>query len=79
LAKQFADQFSIDVPALIEGAISMTVDEARVNVTGDYRFGAFGPGPTFVDGIRGHIMSLFPARGICFIALGALETLACVR
>jgi hypothetical protein len=52
LAKQFADRFSIDVPALIEGAISMTVDKAQIDVTGDYRFGAFGPGPTFVAGIR---------------------------
>jgi hypothetical protein len=51
LAKQFAEQFRLDSPVLIEGAISVSVEEAQVDVTGDFRFGAFGPGPTFVAGI----------------------------
>src|ERR1017187_3935224 len=44
LAKQFSDQFSLEAPTLLEGALSITADEAQVDVTGDYRFGAFGPG-----------------------------------
>jgi hypothetical protein len=52
LVKEYADQFSVEVPALIEGAISVNVEESQVDVTGDYRFGAFDDGPTFVSGIR---------------------------
>lgn len=48
LAKQFADRFSLEAPTLLEGALSVTAEEVEVDVTGDIRFGAFGPEPTFV-------------------------------
>jgi len=52
LAKEYADRYSLEAPALIDGAISVAVEEARVDVTGDFRFGAFDDGPTYVSGIR---------------------------
>lgn len=52
LSQQFAEDFSLAAPEIIEGAVSLTVDEAQIDVTGDYRFGAFGPGPHFVSGIE---------------------------
>lgn len=52
LANQFADRFSLQVPEIIDGAISIEVDEADIDVTGDFRFGAFGSEPTYVSGIR---------------------------
>jgi hypothetical protein len=52
LAQEYADQFSVEAPALIEGAISVNVEEAKVDVTGDFRFGAFDDGPNFASGIR---------------------------
>lgn len=52
LVREYADQFSLEAPSLIEGAISVNVEEAQVDVTGDFRFGAFDDGPTFVSGIR---------------------------
>jgi TIR domain len=50
--KQFSEQFSLDAPQLIEGAVSVTVNEAKVDVTGDIRFGAFGPGTHYAAGIE---------------------------
>ena len=52
IADVFVRQFRIDVPELIEGAISLTVDEAEVDVTGDPLRGFLGPGPHYVPGIR---------------------------
>src|ERR1035438_7101244 len=52
LARQFADQFALEAPTLTEAALSITVDETEVDVTGDFRFGAWGPGPHNVPGIR---------------------------
>lgn len=52
LAKRYADDFSLKAPHLIEGATSMDAEEAKVDVTGDIRFGAFGPEPTYAFGIR---------------------------
>ena len=52
LAKQFADRYALEAPTLIEGALSISVEEAQVDVTGNFYFGAFGPGPTYVTGIR---------------------------
>jgi hypothetical protein len=52
LAKEYADRFSLEAPALIDGAISVNVEEAQVDVTGDFRFAAFDDGPTYVSGIR---------------------------
>jgi len=51
LVQQFAQQYSLEAPTLIEGALSITVDETQVDVTGNIRYGAFGPGPTFTQGI----------------------------
>jgi hypothetical protein len=52
LVKRFADQFSLEAPTLLEGALSITADEAQVDVRGNYKFDAFGAGPTYVAGIR---------------------------
>jgi hypothetical protein len=38
LAKQFSDQFMLEAPTLIEGALSIIVDEVQVDVSGDIRF-----------------------------------------
>jgi hypothetical protein len=52
LRSQFADRFALEAPTLTDAALSVTVDEAEVDVTGDFRFGAWGPGPHSVPGIR---------------------------
>ena len=52
LARHFADQFALEAPTLVEGAMSISVEETQVDVTGDFMFGAFGPDPTYVAGIR---------------------------
>ncbi len=46
------DQFGLQVPELIEGAISLTAEEAQADVTGDILFGAFGPGPHYAPGMK---------------------------
>ena len=52
LAKQYADHYGLEAPTLIEGALSINVEETQVDVTGNFYFGAFGPGPNYVTGIR---------------------------
>jgi hypothetical protein len=52
LSREFAERFAVEAPRLIEGAISLNVEEARVDVTGDFRFGAFGDEPVHVAGIH---------------------------
>ena len=52
LAKVFADRFALEAPTLIEGALSVSVEEANVDVTGDFRFGSFDDEPVHVAGIR---------------------------
>jgi hypothetical protein len=52
LVKSLSDQFSMSVPELIEGAISLTAEEAQADVTGNIRYGAFGSGPHFVPGVK---------------------------
>lgn len=63
LTKQFADRFALEAPTLIEGALSISVEETQVDVAGDFRFGAFGPGPTYVAGIR--VEYYVPRRILC--------------
>src|SRR5204863_7006498 len=52
VAERFADEVRLDVPELTEGATSVDVEETRVDVTGDFHYGHFGPGPLYVPGIR---------------------------
>ena len=52
VAERFAEEFRLDAPELTEGATSVDVEETRVNVTGDFRYGHFGSGPHYVPGIR---------------------------
>lgn len=52
LVDAFVADFQIDIPELTEGAVSITVDEAQVDATGDFNRAFFGPGPHFVPGIR---------------------------
>jgi hypothetical protein len=52
LTKQLAEEFALQAPTLLEGALSISVEEAQVDVSGDFRFGVFGPEPTYVAGIR---------------------------
>ena len=52
LTEHFTEQFTVEAPTLIEGALSINAEEAQIDVTGDIRFGAFGSGPTYAPGIR---------------------------
>ena len=52
LTKEFTERFVLEAPRLIEGAVSLSVEEARVDVTGDIRYGAFDDEPVHVPGIR---------------------------
>src|SRR5688572_7092409 len=52
LTAAFVDRFRLDPPTLTEGAISVDVEEAQVDVTGDFSRGTFGRGPHLVPGIR---------------------------
>jgi hypothetical protein len=52
LAADFAERYSLETPTLIEGAISMDAEEATVDVTGDWRYGAFGNEQSFTSGVR---------------------------
>lgn len=47
-----AERFGLEIPELIEGAISLTAEEAQADVSGDIRYGAFGPGPHYAPGIK---------------------------
>ena len=51
MAQSFAEQYALDSPTLIEGALSIAVNEAQIDVTGNILYGGFGPGPTFTQGI----------------------------
>jgi hypothetical protein len=44
-------EFTVEAPTLLEGALSINAEEAEVDVTGDFRSAAFGPGRT-VPGLR---------------------------
>jgi hypothetical protein len=56
IAFQFAKAFSFQVPQLTEGAISATVDETQVDVSGDpslaFQYGGFERGAHNVPGIK---------------------------
>ena len=52
VAERIAAQFRLDVPELTEGAMSVDIEETRVDVTGDFRYAAWGQGPHLVPGIR---------------------------
>jgi hypothetical protein len=49
---RIAEGFRLEAPELTEGAISVDIEEARVDVTGDFQYAAYGPGPHLVPGIR---------------------------
>jgi hypothetical protein len=51
LSKRFSEQFSLAAPELIEGAVSLTVEEESVDVSGDYRYGFLRGGSHFAPGI----------------------------
>ena len=70
LAKYFAEKNSLEMPTLIEGALSISAEEQLVDVTGDFRFGAFGPGPNYVAGVRVSYFLLFQAIERCSAARG---------
>ena len=52
LAADFSAQFGLESPVLIEGAIGMEAEETKVDVTGDWRYGAFDNEPTYTNGVR---------------------------
>jgi hypothetical protein len=52
VAERFAADFMLEAPELTEGAMSVDVAEAKVDVTGDFRYGHFGHGPHYVNGVR---------------------------
>jgi hypothetical protein len=56
VANTFVEQFRVEVPELTEGAISVDLEEAQVDVSGDrmraFYDGEFGGGPRYVPGIR---------------------------
>ena len=74
LANRYSEQFSLQAPDLIDGAISVNVEEAQVDVTGDFRFGAFGPESVHVAGIRASYYVPFQESGNFFIAPRAFGT-----
>src|ERR1700722_14757184 len=76
LAKEYADQFSLQAPTLIDGAISVDVEEARVDVTGDYRFGSFDDEPTFVSGIQASYYVPFSGERDLFYCSGSTRNLS---
>jgi len=61
LTRQFADRFALEAPTLIQGALSISVEETQVDVAGDFRFGAFGSEPSYVPGI--HVEYRVPYSG----------------
>lgn len=52
IAERFAAEFRLEAPELTEGAMSVDIAEAKVDVTGDFRYGHFGHGPHYVNGVR---------------------------
>lgn len=52
VANEFVDQFRLDTPILTEGAISVDVEEAEVDVSGDPNRAIFRGGPFHAPGIR---------------------------
>lgn len=52
VADDFAGRFRLDAPILTEGAVSLAVEEAQVDATGDFSRAFVGPGPHYVPGIR---------------------------
>lgn len=51
MAQQLAQQYSLGAPTLVEGALSISVDEATIDVTGNILYGSFGSEKTFTQGI----------------------------
>ena len=51
-AESFVNEFRVEAPELTEGAISVDVEETKVDVSHDFRYGHFGNGPTYAPGIR---------------------------
>lgn len=78
LTRQFADRFALEAPTLIQGALSISVEETQVDVAGDFRFGAFGSEPSYVPGYTSNTVCPTPASGKSFVARRALGISACV-
>src|SRR5580704_10384326 len=66
IAQRFSEQFALEAPSLIEGAIRISVNEAQIDVTGNVLYGAFGPGPTFTQGINASYYVPFSGNGEMF-------------
>lgn len=52
VAEGFVSEFQLAIPVLIEGAVSVDLQETKVDVTGDFRYGHFRRGLHMVPGIR---------------------------
>jgi hypothetical protein len=66
LSRQISERYSLAAPEIIEGAVSLAVEEASVDVTGDYRYGFFGGGPNFAPGITATYFVPFSGDGQMF-------------
>lgn len=75
-AEPFVAEFWAEVPELTEGAISMDVEETRVNVTRDSRYVQFGPGPHYAPGIRASYFVPFVGDPKMFLAKPSTWTTA---
>src|SRR5688572_16666295 len=65
-AEPFVQEFQVQVPELTEGAISVDVEEAKVDVTGDFRYGHFERGRLLVPAIRASYFVPFTGDGQMF-------------
>jgi TIR domain len=52
VAERFVADSQLEVPELTEGAISVDIEEADVDVTGNLQYGHYGRGPHYAPGIR---------------------------
>ena len=66
MAQRLAEQYALEAPTLIEGALSISVNEAQIDVTGNILYGAFGPGATFTQGINASYFVPFSGDGEMF-------------
>ncbi len=77
LTKQFTDEFIVEAPVLIEGALSINVEEAQIDVTGDFALARLDRDQPTPQASEYSIMSPIQATEKCSTAARAPGTLAC--
>jgi len=76
MTQQFTDRYALEAPTLIEGALSVKVVEAQIEVTNDFRYGVFGSERALIPGISASYFVPFSGDAKMFDVSGSMRNLS---